>query len=153
MAAVHNALAWASSILAIVTPVVMIMGIRLQQTSDPAVDEFGFADAEDVVYLRSYRFLWATLPIGLFLLILVAAPIAVCGNDCYTHTSTTRWLIIALVLGLTSWSLTLSLLLNRYFHSGASRPFRYLKGTEQNMLRASRLLALGSVGALVVALV
>lgn len=141
MGAAHHLLAWASCIVAISLPIGIIMAIKLQEDRDTRSggNDAGLVDGE--LYLRRYRFLWAVLPMALFLLVLVAMPVGVCRDDCYGSESASLMLLLSLVVGLLAWSLTISLIYNRYFHSTASRPYRFVNGTEQWMLRGSRFLA------------
>jgi|GEM_PF-5571590 len=152
MGAAHNALAWACCIVAIGLPITTILAIKVQEDRDLKHGgvEAGLIDGD--LYLRRYRFLWAGLPMALFLLVLVAIPIGVCGYDCYNGESATRLLLLSLVLGLLAWSLTISLIYNRYFHSAAERPYRFIGGAERQMLWSSRLLALTSTVLLLVGL-
>ena len=152
MVAAHNALAWASCIVAIGLPIAMILAIKLQEDRDlkHGGSEAGLVDG--ALYLRRYRFLWAALPMALFLLVLVAVPIGTCGNDCYTSDSATLMLFLSLVFGLVAWSLTISLIYNRYFHSSAERPYRFVNGAERWILWSSRLLAAVSAALLLAAL-
>ena len=152
MVAAHNALAWASCIVAVGLPIVMILAIKVQEDRDlkDGGSEAGLVDGS--LYLRRYRFLWAALPMALFLLILVAVPIGTCGHDCYTSDAATLMLFLSLVFGLVAWALTISLIYNRYFHSSAERPYRFVNGGERWMLWSSRLLAAVSAALLLAAL-
>lgn len=152
MGAAHNALAWASCIVAIGFPIITILAIKLQEDRDLKYGGVEAALVDGDLYLRRYRFLWAALPMALFLLVLVAIPIGVCGHDCYSSATATRLLLTSLVLGLISWSLTISLIYNRYFHSSAPRPYRFISGAERRMLWSSRMLAVISTVLLLVGL-
>lgn len=142
MAAALTTLSWLACLVALVPSLGIAMAIKFQEDREA---KHALADvniAEGASYLRRYRFLWASLPMSFLLLGLVAAAMFTCGpnSGCHSTHSSTSLFVLSLAVGLLAWSLTLSLLYNRYFHSAAERPFRALVGTERLMWLAARML-------------
>ena len=126
------------------------MGIKLQEDRESKHGDLNIVDGQ--LYMRRYRYLWASIPMAFLLLALVAVPVFSCGRDagCDPTHSSTGLFVISLVVGIVAWSLTISLLYNRYFHSRAERPFRQLIGTERGMWLLAKLLVPVTVGLAVV---
>lgn len=153
MSAALTTILWLACIFAIVPTLAMAMGIKFQEDREAKGALAGFHIVEGASYLRRYRFLWASMPMSFLLLGLVALPTFVCGPDgnCESAGSQANIFILSLALGLVAWSLTISLLYNRYFHSQADHPFRALIGTERLMWVVVRLLSIATIVLAVVA--
>ena len=143
MSGAHYAFAWAACIVSIGLPVGIFMAIKRQEDRERRRDD-GSLDRVEIdgdIYLRRYRFLWGSMPAAVLLLALVAMPIVSCGSSgCGDSDVSLLLRLVSLILGLFAWALTTSLLYNRYFQSGATRPFRLASGAERLMLRTSQLL-------------
>ncbi len=144
MAAALTVISWLACVVALVPTVAMGMAIKFQEEreSKRALASFNIVEGES--YLRRYRFLFGSMPMGFFLLALVALPTFSCemGNTCGPYDTRSGLFVISLTVGLFAWSLCISLLYNRYFHAHASRPFRHLVGAERLMLFAVKVLAI-----------
>ena len=140
MAAALTTISWLACVIAILPTLCIAMGIKFQEDREAKHDHVDIVDGQ--LYLRRYRYLWASIPMAFLLLGLVAVPMFSCGRDagCDPGHSSTGLFVTSLVVGLIAWSLTLSLLYNRYFHSRAERPFRRLIGAERGLWMLAKLL-------------
>jgi len=145
MAAALTTISWLACFVALVPTIAMTMAIKFQEDRESKRAQGDIADGAS--YLRRYRFLWASIPMSFLLLALVALPTISCREQskCVPEDTSTGLFVISIAVGLFAWSLTTSLLYNRYFYSNAERPFRVLVGTERLMWIAVRLLTVVTI--------
>lgn len=142
MAAALTTISWFAVLAAIVPTVAIAMSIRFQEDREAKVAIEGTDITHGYSYNRRYRFLWASIPMALLLLGLVALSVFTCGDGCPSSHPSTRLFVASLAVGIFAWSLTMSLLYNRYFHSHAERPFRALIGGEWMLWLSVRVLSI-----------
>lgn len=133
MAAALTTISWLATVVALLSTLAMAMAIKFQEDRE-AKRAFAHVNiVEGESYLRRYRFLFGSMPIGFLLLILVAIPTITCeiSAACGAQDTRTGLFVISLTVGLFAWSLGMALLYNRYFYSQAQRPFRRLVGAER----------------------
>lgn len=130
MAATLTTISWFAVLAAIVPTVAIAMSIRFQEDREDKATIGTTSVMHGDSYGRRYRFLWASIPMAILLLVLVALPVITCSNGCPASHASTRLFVASLGVGIFAWSMTMSLLYNRYFHSQAERPFRALVGGE-----------------------
>ena len=143
MAAALTTISWLACLVALVPTLAMAMAIKFQEDKESkrALAIVNIVDGES--YLRRYRFLFGSMPMAFLLLALVGVPTISCEvlGGCGPHETRTGLFVIGLAVGLFAWSICISLLYNRYFHSHAERPFRNLRGAERSMLFGVKVLS------------
>jgi len=148
MAAALTTISWLACLVALIPTIAMTMAIKFQEDREAKRVLASSNIVDGSSYLRRYRFLWASIPMAFFLLVLIAIPTLSCGGSgsaCRPADTSTSLFVISIAVGLFAWSLTISLLYNRYFYSHAERPFRALIGAERLMWIAVRVLAVVTI--------